>query len=254
MSIIVADWASFDQVLPLAREFGVGLEFQEFTLPENLERPDELIDSIRRGIQDLPIRSMHGPFSELVPASRDPFVRQAAEKRFLQAYAIAQATGSQHLVLHSGFFPKTYSKENWIRNSYEFWIKFLEDKPAPGLIHIENVYEDDCSALLELADRVNETRQAEVLTICLDIGHVNANSTKSFDEWIGSLGDRIRYTHLHNNGGRLDDHWRLDKGTIDVSYVLELLQEHSPHATWCVETTPGDIEPSLLWLQQLGHL
>ncbi len=254
MTIIVADWASFDRVLPLAKEFGVGLEFQEFTIPENLDGPHELVDSIRLRIQDLPIRSMHGPFSELVPASRDPFVRQAAEKRFLQAYTIAQETRAQHLVLHSGFFPKTYSKENWIRNSYEFWVKFLEDKRIPGMIHLENVYEDDCRALLELADRVNETLQAEALTICLDIGHVNANSTKSFDDWIGTLGDRIRYTHLHNNGGHLDDHWRLDQGTIDVNHVLELLHKHSPHATWCVETMPEDIRSSLLWLQRMGHL
>ncbi len=254
MSIIVADWAHFDQVLPLAREFAVGLEFQEFTLPENLETPDDLVKSIQLGIKDLPIRSMHGPFSELIPASRDPMVRQVAEKRFLQAYNIALETGVQHLVLHSGFFPKTYSQENWIDNTYEFWVTFLADKPVPGLIHLENVYEDNCSALLELVDRVNETRQAEMLTICLDIGHVNANSSKSLAEWIRALGDRIRYAHLHNNGGRLDDHWKLDKGTIDVISVLELLQKHSPHATWCVETTVGDIEPSLQWLRRFGYV
>lgn len=122
------------------------------------------------------------------------------------------------------------------------------------MIHLENVYEDDFSTLAELTDQVNQAFQGERLTICLDIGHVNANSSISLVDWIVGLGDRIRYVHLHNNDGILDDHWRLDKGTIDVSQVVELLLKHSPHAIWNVETFIEDIEPSLLWLQKRGYL
>jgi sugar phosphate isomerase/epimerase len=254
MSIVVTDWASFSQVLPLALAYGVGLEFQEFTQPHNLDEPGELVEIIRLGTHALPELSMHGPFSELVPASRDPLVRQVAEKRFSQACDIAQKTGAQHLILHSGFFPKTYSRQNWIQNASDFWLDFLKEKHIPGLLHLENVYEDDFSTLQELVDRVNEAQQVEALTICLDIGHVNANSSKSFAEWIETLGSRIRYVHLHNNSGLLDDHWRLDKGTIQVSHVLELLQKHSPEATWSVETTVEDIEPSLQWLKRNRYL
>ncbi len=254
MSIIIADWASFDQVLPLAKKYGLGLEFQEFTKPENLDQPDDLVSLIRERTKDLPEISMHGPFSELAPASRDPWVRQVAEKRFQQAYEIAQKTGARHLILHSGFVPKTYPQETWILNTYNYWMEFLKDKQTPGLIHIENVYEDDFTALQELVDRVNDAWHAEFLSICLDIGHVNANSSKSLDQWINALGDRIRYVHLHNNGGVLDDHWRLDKGTINMSNVLEFLNEYSPNATWSLETTAEDIEPSLKWLKAMGYL
>lgn len=254
MSILVTDWGNFSQVLPIAMKYRVGLEFQEFVYPENLDHADDLVKTIGEGLKNIALASMHGPFAELVPASWDPLVRQVAAKRFQQAYDIAQKTGAKHLILHSGFFPKTYLREKWIQNTHDFWVDFLKNRPAPGLIHLENVYENDCSALGELIDRVNETLHDEMLTICLDIGHVNANSTKSYEDWISGLGERIRYAHLHNNDGILDDHWRLDKGKIDIRKVLDLLQKYATKAVWCVETIDGDTEPSLLWLQSKGYL
>jgi sugar phosphate isomerase/epimerase len=254
MEILVADWADFGQVLPLANQYGIGLEFQEFTSPDNLAEPDELIDTIMHGSKNLPMLSMHGPFAELIPASQDPWVRQVAARRFQQAYTIAGKTGARHLILHSGYFPKTYMREKWIQNAWHFWVDFLRDKPRPGVVHLENVYEDDFSTLQELLDRVNESLSADVLTCCLDIGHVNANSTHSFREWISGLGDRIRYVHLHNNGGIQDDHWRMDKGSINLREVLELLLTHASHAVWTVETYVEEIEPSLQWLQVTGYL
>jgi len=254
MTILISDWASFNQVLPIALKYGIGMEIQEFTSPNNIDKAEELIKTYRDGTKSLPMVSLHGPFAELVPASMDPWVKQVAAKRFGQAYEIAHKTHAKHLILHSGFFPKTYGRDKWIQNSYDFWIDFINNKIEPGLIHLENVYEDDFSALQELIDRVNEARHEEMLTICLDIGHVNANSSRRVDDWISGLGDRIRYVHLHNNGGILDDHWRLDKGTIDISKVLNLLQKHSTHAIWSVETIVDDIEPSLAWLQRNGYL
>jgi sugar phosphate isomerase/epimerase len=252
--IAITDWGSFDQALPIAVKFGTGLEIQEFSNPTNLEAADELLSKVREQADKLPFLGMHAPFSELVPASRDPMVRQVAKLRFEQAYQSARKMDAQHLIIHSGFFPKTYPKAVWIQNTFDFWIDFLADKPYPGLVHIENVYEDEPEALLELVERVNEVFQDNLLTICLDIGHVNSNSTHSFDEWIGRLGDRIRYVHLHDNNGVLDNHWGLGKGKIDIAWVLELLQAHSPDATWTVETSVEDLEPSLLWLQEKGYI
>jgi len=254
MTILVTDWGNFSQVLPIAMKYRVGLEFQEFVNPQNLDHPDDLVKTIGEGLINLPLASMHGPFAELVPASWDPLVRQVAAKRFQQAHNIAHKTSAKHLILHSGFIPKTYPLEKWIQNTYDFWMEFLRDRPEPGLIHLENVYENDFHGLRELVDRVNNSYNTEVLTICLDIGHINANSSRSFEEWISGLGDRIRYVHLHNNDGILDDHWRLDRGKIDISRVLDLLMKHSPHAAWSVETIEGDTEPSLLWLQSRGFL
>ena len=254
MTIFIADWASFNQVLPIAIEYGLGLECQEFTNPVNLDHPDDLIRKIQDQARSLPALSMHGPFAELVPATWDPLLRKVVMKRFSQAYDITIKTGARHLILHTGYFPKTYQREKWIENSYNFWINFLEDKPQTNFFHLENVYEDSFDALKELIDRINQNQGKDRLTVNLDIGHVNANSSKSLEDWIMGLGDRIRYVHLHNNGGILDDHWRLDNGTIDIRRVLDLLQVYSPNAAWSVETTVADIELSLEWLQRRGYL
>lgn len=180
-------------------------------------------------------------------------VKQVALIRFEQGFNITREIGAEHLILHSGFFPKTYPREVWIQNTFDFWIDFLTDKPYPGLIHLENVYEDEPHGLSELVDRVNQEFDDNLLTICLDIGHVNANSSKNFNEWIVSLGERIKYVHIHNNNGELDNHWGLAKGTIDIAQVLELLQTHSPDATWTIETPVAELESSLLWLQDKGY-
>jgi sugar phosphate isomerase/epimerase len=254
MKLAVTDWGSLDQVLPIASKYQAGLEVQEFASPGNLDRPDFLAKTIHEKTKVLPFLSMHGPFSDLIPASRDQLVKQAARSRFQQGFELARMIGAQHLILHSGFIPKTYPPVQWIQNSFIFWSDFLADKPYPGMIHLENVYEDEFTALVELIDRLKHSFQDERMTVCLDIGHVNANSSKTLEEWIIGLGDRIRYVHLHNNNGTLDDHWRLDKGKINIIKVLHLLQKYSPNAVWTIETFVEDIEPSLLWLQERGFM
>jgi sugar phosphate isomerase/epimerase len=252
--ILITDWGNLDMALPLATKYQIGLEVQEFTSPINLSAPQDLLKEIIDKTINLLLVSMHGPFSDLIPASRDPLIRQATRDRFLQAGELARKIGARHLILHSGFIPKTYPSEMWLRNSLEFWMDYLNRNPFEAEIHVENVYEDNFVDLRELIDRVNQAFRQERLSVCLDIGHVNANSSKSFEEWIPGLGDRIRYVHIHNNGGILDDHWRLDRGTLPITQVLDLLKRHSPNATWTVETPISDVEPSLLWLSEKTYI
>jgi sugar phosphate isomerase/epimerase len=254
MQILISDWSHFEQVLPLAKQYQVGLEIDEFTTPENLDRGSELAASITERVKGLPRVSVHGPFYELIPASCDPLIRQVARQRFQRASELAQMIGAQHLILHSGYFPKTYPAEQWLNNSIDFWVDFLDNQPFEGLIHLENVYEDGFTGLKQLVAQVNQIINARQLTICLDIGHVHANSSHTLGAWIQGLGDHIRYVHVHNNNGILDDHWQLDTGKIDMRQTLNLLKEHCPQATWTVETLVDQIEPSLQWLQQQGYM
>jgi sugar phosphate isomerase/epimerase len=141
-----------------------------------------------------------------------------------------------------------------MQNSTEFWADFLSDKHGSMRFHVENVYEDDHSIIAELVDAVNETLDADALTACLDVGHVNANSSRTFEEWIKGLGNRIEYVHLHNNDGVLDDHFGLWRGTIDMVKVLDLLMAHSSDAVWTIEAVPADVERSVLWLRERGYI
>jgi len=254
VNILITDWGEVDQALPIALKYQVGLELLEFAVPENLDNWPSMPDKALPMIRSVPLLGFHGPFSELVPATRDPLVRQVTRTRFQQAYDMAQMIGANHLILHSGYIPKTYPRDVWLQSSLNFWLDFLVDKPSVNMVHIENVYEDDFTVLRELVDKVNQQLHEERLTICLDIGHINANSTKTLADWITALGDRIRYTHLHNNDGILDDHWRLDKGNILIEETLNLLAKHAPRALWTIETSLDDIEPSLLWLRERGFV
>jgi sugar phosphate isomerase/epimerase len=254
MRVLVTDWAHVDEALPIALEHHIGLEVQEYCDPDRIDNDGQSARAIGEKIRQLPLRGFHGPFSELVPASRDRKIRTVARDRFQSAYKLARVIDAQHIVLHTGYIPKTYPRDRWVQNSTGFWVEFLSDKHASMRFHVENVYEDDYSIIAELLDAVNEALHADALTACLDVGHVHANSSKTLEEWIRGLGDRIQYVHLHNNDGVLDDHFGLWRGKIDMVSVLDLLMTHSPDAVWTIETVPADAARSVLWLKERGYI
>jgi sugar phosphate isomerase/epimerase len=254
MRVAVSDCAHIDEILPLALEHNVGIEIQEYVFPENIDRYDHMARDIGRKIREITLRGFHGPFSELVPASRDTKIQKVTRSRFQSAYELAKTVGAQHLILHTGYIPKTYPRESWIKNSVGFWVSFLSDKHGSMRLHLENVYDDDYSMVSELLNRVNEALQRDTLTACLDIGHVHSNSSKTLEEWIRGLGSQIRYVHLHSNDGIVDDHWGLWKGRIDIAHVLDLLVEYAPDSVWTIETIRTDIEKSVVWLREKGYM
>lgn len=254
MRIALSDCSRIDQILPMAVEFNLGIEIQEFANPANIDNSGDMAQVIGDKIKRIPLRGFHGPFSELVPASRDTRIREVARSRYESAYKIAQVVGAQHLILHTGFIPKTYPREIWIENSLEFWKDFLVGKREGMHFHLENVYEDDYMLIAELVDRVNDALQDNLLSICVDIGHVHSNSSRSFEDWIGGLGRRIQYTHLHNNDGVFDNHWSLGTGKIDIVKVLDLLIANAPDAVWTIETISDQMQASILWLLEKGYL
>lgn len=253
MRILMSDDGNVAQTLPLAVHFGVGIEIQEYSRAENLdERADEAA-AIGRLIKDMPLRGFHAPFADLVPASKDRKIREVVRQRLESAYVAARQVGAQHYVAHTGYIPKTGPRDAWLDRSLGFWVEFLSSKPGDIPVHLENVYEDDFTLINELLDRVNGALGRECLTACLDIGHANSNSSHSLEAWIKGLGGRIRYVHLHNNGGALDDHWGLWHGSIDVARVLSLLAQHAPQSHWMVECIHPEMEQSLQWLKDHGY-
>ncbi|WP_019850784.1 sugar phosphate isomerase/epimerase [Desulfitobacterium sp. PCE1] len=234
----------------LSKEFSLGIEVHDFFFPDVMDNPQPHNDRIKQMLGGIKLRSVHGPFSDLVPASCDTKIVEVCKSRFKNAFETAKELSAEHLIFHSGFIPKTYFPKDWLDNSTKFWTDFLSDKPNSMEIHIENVYEDDFNLLKELVDAIGDPR----FSICLDLGHVNANSTKELNNWIQGLNDRIRYVHLHNNNGKFDDHFGLWKGEIDMLNTLELLKVHSPKALWTIETLSVDIKPSIDWLVDNGFI
>lgn len=255
MPILVADWSHLDSALPLAHAYGLGIEVQEFCDPDAIDRAgDNAAKDISAELEGIAPRGFHGPFTELSPASQDRLIREATRSRFLSAYQLATTVGAGHLILHSGYFPRTYPHDQWLANSARFWASLLQEVGPSVAVHLENVFEDHYTLIAELLDTVNQVLQRQALTACLDIGHVNANSSRPMEEWIAGLGARIRYVHLHNNEGAQDDHFAFGRGSIDIERTLELLQKHAPDACWTVEMHAAEAAESLEWLRERRYL
>lgn len=239
-----------DESYLLAKEFGLGIEVHDFFFPKVMDNPQLHKESIKQLLGGIKLRSIHGPFSDLVPASCDTKIIEVCKSRFTSAFETAKELNAQHLIFHTGFIPKTYFPKDWLNNSIKFWSDFLSDKANDIEIHIENVYEDDLNLIKDLVDAVDNPK----FSVCLDLGHVNANSSKTLTHWIAGLNDRIRYVHMHNNYGESDDHFGLWKGQINMLNTLESLKVHSPRAMWTIETLSDDIKPSIKWLADNGFI
>jgi sugar phosphate isomerase/epimerase len=244
----ISEFGNPEHHLARARELSFGFETQVFCDPHRLDERQSILPALRSKLVGLASLSLHGPFSDLAPASRDPRIVDVTHLRFRQAHDAAMELGAQRVVVHSGFVPKTYALEVWNKNTAVFWKELLRDLKAHLFFHIENVYEDDPRMLARLIDDIASPQ----VSICLDTGHVNANSTRPMEEWITTLNSRIRHVHLHNNGGVYDDHDGLAHGTLDMMKVFELLNQHCPEAVLALETK--DLEGSLQWMREKGIL
>lgn len=221
-----------DKVYRLAEEFNLGIEILGFIEPYKINDYNGKINLTKEKLSNITKRSMHGPFLDLFPASQDPEIVQVVKKRFLDAYETAKILNAKHLILHAGFIQKAFFPDSWLENCAIFWKDFLSDVGDDIEIHIENVCEDDYSLIGELIKTVNNP----IFSACLDIGHVNVNSSKTLEDWIKGLNDNIRYVHLHNNDGVFDKHNGLLRGEINILKTLELLEEYAPNASWSLET------------------
>jgi len=248
--LLICDDGKVNDVAPLCRKLGVGIEIQAFYDPRVLEQNPASLDEHKQAIHDIAPVSVHGCFGDLCPGSFDALVRDIARQRFKQSYRVAATLGAQHLVLHHGYVPHTSPFPGWIRRSTEFWHEFLAGKDPNLRIHLENMLELDPELISDVVRSIDRPN----LDINLDIGHAHCNSNTPVVKWIERLGTQIGYVHLHDNHGHEDEHLGLGQGTIPVKEVCLLLEEYAPDAFWAVEAEGEGIQQSLDWLGEHGFL
>ena len=238
------------QIEKLLKRYPVGLEVISFSIWEVLDNLEHSISYYQKEFasfkDDTPL-TFHGPFLDLQPGSCDEKIRRLTKERFEASYQAAQAFGSKDMIFHIGYLPNVYIEKYWLDNVVVFWKEFLEDKSKECMFYIENVLDTDWELLKEIIDRVNRPN----FKACLDIGHVNAYSYKTVEEWIKALGERIGYVHLHNNDGTRDSHQGLEHGTLPIQTILQQLKHYAPHAKWSLEI--GDekmLEESLKYITE----
>jgi sugar phosphate isomerase/epimerase len=149
------------------------------------------------------------------------------------------------MVVHTGFVPLMYHKEWHLEKSKVFWKRFLENKAEDFELYIENVFEDEPYLMKDLIDLIDDKRAS----ICLDVGHANAMTTKehTVEDWIEILGKRVKHIHIHNNDGTGDTHNSINHGSMDWKRVLEILDTHAAKGyTVTVESRQAEESVKLL--------
>ena len=85
---------------------------------------------------------------------------------------------------------------------------------------MENMWEYDPGIIADVLRQVN----SPWLISCLDVGHAHLFSEVPFKNWLTELDGYIQYTHLNNNGGRVDEHRGFDDGVLDYKAILPMLR------------------------------
>jgi sugar phosphate isomerase/epimerase len=250
MEINISDMGGFDSAVEYSRKYGFGFEVQHFETGEALDSDDMQNDlsEIKKKTEGLSSITVHGPFYDLIPASRDRRISDVTLFRFNQSYKVADELRADHIIFHSGFVPETCPEDLWLKNSIHFWNRFLSNKSDDIKIHIENVYEENYELLYKLVKKIDRDH----VSLCLDVGHVNIYSSRSIDDWVEGLNSKIGYVHLHNNDGKSDDHLGFNEGSIDMKHILSLLDEYCPNAVKTLEVF--EIYSTIKWLQVNGYI
>ncbi len=249
-----------ENAVSVARRYGFGIELNDFCISENLDQDKltESLDRSRRQMTEAGINAdepsetasrviLHGPFTEIIPASIDHRVVSLGKERLEEAYEAARILGVRRMVVHSGYVPLLYFKDWHHEKSLTFWRDYMAGKPADFQLYIENVFEEEPLMMRHLVEELDDSR----IRLCLDIGHANAMTSQEYGipDWVRILGPYIGHFHLHNNDGKSDQHGALDQGTMDMEQVFAAIE------TYCREDVTMTIESrtcesSAKWLNQ----
>lgn len=194
------------------------------------------------------IRSIHGAFIDVNPASASPTVRDHSRKCCEESCVLAKELGAEWIVFHSSCAPflRAAYIDNWANITAQYFMELAEKHDLT--ICIENSMDIDSVPLQEIMKRVSGNR----VQVCLDLGHVNY-SLEPMEEWFDRLGEHIGYLHLSDNYGRYDNHLALGDGTIDWEKADELWRGLGRNLPITLEVGGVDnAKKSLEYLKQHG--
>ncbi len=210
-------------------EFGV-LEIQDFVIPENLlvheekifEQYMDLLGDFKGEI------TIHGPYMDLNPISMDEEIKEITYKRYLQIIETAKKFNAEWVVIHT-YFSQIHNQspgyqEYWVEENLKFWkniIPILENKKVK--IALENIFDVNPQTIKKLIDTID----SKYFKACVDVGHSNVFSEYSPNEWIEQLGDRVKYLHVSDNHGKIDEHLELGKGSINFEKINNVLEKNN---------------------------
>lgn len=182
------------------------------------------------------INQMHMPYPNYVPGAPDKFNEYLAHVVAPKSMEICALFNCPYIVVH-GFKVMRYlgsEEAEWQRTE-----SFLESlapmaKKLGITICIENLYTSTGSHIIEgpccdagkavkRIDRMNAKYDAEVLGFCFDTGHANLVGI-DMEEFIVTLGERLKVLHIHDNDGIGDLH--------QIPFTFTRNRENKPSSDW----------------------
>lgn len=197
--------------------------------------------------------SVHLPFQDLLPGSRDPWVRDAVLARMKKALDTAAIYRPAHMVAHAMYWKPFYlsSFDAWLDNSTAFWKAVSAHWPDHPPIYLENVFETEPEPLARLMDAMGDPG----FGVCLDLGHWHSfgggHANADLGHWIKTLAPWLRHLHLHDNTGQSDHHLGMGKGAIPWAKLFALLRDHGLKPTFTLEPhTEEAFEDTLAFMRE----
>ena len=192
----------------------------------------------RSGAREAGIRisQMHMPYPNYVPKGSRELNDYLWNVVAPKSMAVCVFFDCPYIVVH-GFKLAYYlgcEEEEW-RQTEAFLDSLCPMAREMGItICIENLYENlgghlvegpccDAKKAAERIDRINSQYQAEVLGFCFDTGHGNLVGL-DFEDFITTLGHRLKVLHIHDNDGIGDLH--------QIPFTFTKTRENTASTDW----------------------
>jgi sugar phosphate isomerase/epimerase len=199
----------------------------------------------------LELHGVHAPIGEsfaagrwgppLTLASTDADIRARAVAETELALQIARRIPFDVLVTHLGLPRPAENSREAARRSIEVLQKMA--KPLGVRVAIE-VIPNELSRAASLVYFVEEVLEPPVAGICLDFGRAHLDG--DLVDAVETVSEHLITTHVHDNGGRTDDHLVPFEGTIDWPAALTAVQKVGYEGTLLFEiATHGSAKETL---------
>jgi sugar phosphate isomerase/epimerase len=241
----------FERYLELARQRDLGIEIQEFYLPDLMWGDWRArLDEYQRLLADFKGNlSIHNAFYSLDHFGLDPRVLALTQKKYDFIFMIARELGCKQIVSHFVWNP--FIRGDWLIRWQEaevkFWEPYVNRAAEEGIVLVgENTSEPRPDYIKAIVDKID----SDHFKFVLDVGHAHLFSESPLADWITTFGDDLAYMHLHNNDGITDQHNPLHKGTIDFDAIFQTLDQAGIAPILTTEIYDPGLPESLDYLQE----
>ena len=182
------------------------------------------------------IHQMHMPYPNYVPnggKELNDYLRNVVAPKSLR---ICNFFECKYIVVHGFKLAHYFGSEEPEWDRTQEFLEYLAPmaKELGITVCIENLYDSvgghlvegpccDARKAVDRIDSINEKYGAEVLGFCFDTGHANIVGI-DFEEFITTLGDRLKVLHIHDNDGIGDLH--------QIPYTFTKTRENKTSTDW----------------------